>query len=158
MSLVVGFPRLMTEIVKSEKCALCGTCYAICPVGVIGIEEKPKLTGRCVFCDLCYTFCPMVDDSAEASEHQLLNPIFKNEYIGSYMSAYATRSKLKKVLSVAQDGGFVTSLLIHLLEKKMVDGAILTVVDEEWRPKPVIATTKEQILDGAGSSYVVSPT
>ncbi len=157
MSLVVGFPRLMTEVVKSERCTLCGTCHAICPVRVIGIDEKPKLVGRCVFCDLCYAFCPMVDDAFKASEYQLLNPVFKNEYIGSYTSVYSTRSKLKEVLAVAQDGGFVTSLLIYLIEKRIVDGAIVTVVDEEWRPRPIVATTRKEVVEGAGSSYVVSP-
>lgn len=157
MSIVVGFPRLMTEVVRAEKCTMCGTCRAICPVRVIEIEENPKLIGRCIFCDLCYTFCPMVDDAAEEANYKLLKPLFKNEYIGSYRNVYSTRSKLDEVLAVAQDGGFVTSLLIYLVEKRIVDGVILTVVDKEWRPQPIIATTKKQVVEGSGSSYIVSP-
>ncbi len=157
MSLVVGFPRLMTEVVRADKCALCGTCEAVCPVRVVKIDGAPALKGKCLFCDVCYAFCPVVDDAAEESTYKLLNPIFRDENIGGYANIFSVQSRLKDVLKFAQDGGFVTSLLIYLVDNEMVDGALLTVVDEEWRPKPSIATTKEEVLDGAGTSYAVSP-
>ncbi len=84
-----------------------------------------------------------------------LNSNFKNESIGDYMSVYSTKSKLNEVLNVAQDGGFVTSLLIYLIESKLIDGAAIITVDEEWRPTPVIATNKDDVLKGAGTSYVL---
>ncbi|MCW3976092.1 MAG: Coenzyme F420 hydrogenase/dehydrogenase, beta subunit C-terminal domain [Candidatus Bathyarchaeota archaeon] len=156
MSSIVGFPRLMIEVIKNDKCTLCGTCEAICPNRVVKINEKPALKGACLLCDVCYAFCPIVDDAAEEAKYKLLNPIFKNESIGGYMNIYSARSKLKKVLNVAQDGGIVTSFLISLIENKVIDGALITTVDEEWRPKPTIATSKEEVLNGSGTSYAVS--
>lgn len=156
MSLLIGFPRLMTEIVKTDKCTLCGTCEAICPNRVIKIDEKPALKGLCFMCDVCYAFCPMVDDAFEEADYKLLNPVFRNESIGSHMNVYSARSRLNEVLKVAQDGGIVTSLLIHLIDNRTIDGAIITTVDEEWRPKPTVATTRGEVLKGAGTSYAVS--
>lgn len=158
MSLLVGFPRLMNEVIKAGKCALCGACEAICPNRVIKIAgNKPMLKGACLLCDICYVFCPMVDGAAKESEYKLLNPRRRDEQLGCYIDIYLARSKLNEVLEVAQDGGVVTTMLLYLLGNETIDGAVVTTVDEEWNPKPTVATTKEQVLEGAGTSYAVSP-
>ena len=156
--MLVGFPRLINEVIKTNKCALCGTCEAVCPNRVIEIVgSKPMLKGACLLCDVCYVFCPMVDGAAKESEYKFLRPKRRDEQLGCYIDIYLARSKLKEVLNVAQDGGFVTTMLIYLLDNEAIDGAVVTTVDEEWNPEPTVATTREQVLEGAGTSYAVSP-
>jgi coenzyme F420 hydrogenase subunit beta len=55
----------------------------------------------------------------------------------------------------AQDGGLVTSVLIHLLEAGEIDGALIaTESDEEaWKAESFMATTPEECIANAGSFY-----
>jgi len=59
-----------------------------------------------------------------------------------------------------QDGGVVTSMLLYALEEGLIDSAVVTVKSEEepWKPVPIIAQTREDILRSQGSIYVHSLT
>jgi coenzyme F420 hydrogenase subunit beta len=55
----------------------------------------------------------------------------------------------------AQDGGVVTSVLIHLLEEGEIDGALVATEseEEEWKAESFLATTPEELIENAGSFY-----
>ncbi len=55
----------------------------------------------------------------------------------------------------AQDGGIVTSILVHLLEAGEIDGALVaTESDEEsWKAESFLATSREELIENAGSFY-----
>jgi len=78
---------------------------------------------------------------------------------GTYKEVMALKAKDGKIAGVSQDGGVVTALLCYALEKGVIDGALLAGKGDEqaWLPKPVIATTKEQIIAAAGTKYTISP-
>jgi coenzyme F420 hydrogenase subunit beta len=77
---------------------------------------------------------------------------------GKYKEVMALKTKDAKVGAVAQDGGVVTSLLCYALDQGIIDGAILAgKSDTPWLPKPVVATTKDQIIAAAGTKYTISP-
>ncbi len=78
--------------------------------------------------------------------------------LGIVRASYIARSKNEQVLSVAQDGGVVTSLLTHALEAGMIDYAVGTAKSSEdpWRPKPTIMKSWEQIRAAAGTKVTTS--
>ncbi len=77
---------------------------------------------------------------------------------GKYKEVMALKAKDAKVTGVAQDGGVVTTMLCYALDQGIIDGAILAgKSDTPWLPKPVVATTKEQIIAAAGTKYTISP-
>jgi len=77
---------------------------------------------------------------------------------GKYKEVMALKSKDAKVTGVAQDGGVVTSILCYALDQGLIDGAILAAKgDTPWLPKPVVATTKDEIMKCAGTKYTISP-
>jgi len=77
---------------------------------------------------------------------------------GKYRSAVSARATTTEIRERAQDGGVVTALLYHALEKNEIDGAVLTRrADIEWHADQFVATTKEDILCAAGSVYALSP-
>lgn len=77
---------------------------------------------------------------------------------GTYKDVYALKAKDNAITGKAQDGGVVTALLCYALDQGVIDGAIIAGNSETpWLPKPTIATTKEQIIAGAGTKYTVSP-
>ncbi len=55
----------------------------------------------------------------------------------------------------AQDGGLVTSVLLHLLEADEIDGALIATEseDEPWKAESLLATTPTELIENAGSFY-----
>ena len=81
-------------------------------------------------------------------------------YIGHVVSAYAGYSIDTEVRNAASSGGIVSGILIHLLETKKIDGALVSKIvskNGKLSAETIIATSREEILDSAGSSYVDIP-
>lgn len=70
-----------------------------------------------------------------------------------YKEALAVRAKDEAVARAGQDGGAVTALLLAGLRKGLIDTAVVMYRDDEWRPKPGIARTEEEVIKAAGSKY-----
>lgn len=83
----------------------------------------------------------------------------EDEEFGIYRSAAIAQSTDSDILRVAQDGGIVMSLLIYALKNGIIDGAVLSGVEETEPLKavPKLATTTEEILACAGTRYTYSP-
>jgi len=78
--------------------------------------------------------------------------------LGKYKSCVSARSADKAILAGAQDGGIVTSLFAFALSEGIIDGAIVAgPSDDVWRPKPMVATTVEELLAARGTRYNLSP-
>lgn len=74
----------------------------------------------------------------------------RNIYIG-----YATDDNIR---TNSGSGGFISALLIWLLDKKMIDGAVVTGMSEEkpWLTRTFIATTAKAIMQAAQSKYIIT--
>jgi len=156
------FGTLVKEIVQPELCMFCGACMAACPVNVLvpTDEEKPTIKGICVLCQMCYYSCPRVELPIDAIETRIFGrPRSTDERdIGIVRASYIARSTDPKILRVAQDGGIVTSLLVHAVEAGLVDyvvGATRS-SDSQWKPKPAIMKSREQIVNSAGTKVTTS--
>ena len=80
------------------------------------------------------------------------------DYLGKYKSAVAARSTSAEVLRCSQDGGIVTSMFLYALEEGIIDGAIVAGQGENpWQPKPIVATSAEEILSARGTRYNICP-
>jgi len=80
----------------------------------------------------------------------------KNKYIGDIECSYACYANDEEIRSGAASGGVVSSVLIHLLKSKRIEGALVSkqyVEKGKIRVKSFIATTKEEILDCRTSIY-----
>jgi len=65
----------------------------------------------------------------------------------------------REIREKASSGGVITQLLVYLLEEKKINGAVVTIADPEkpWRAKPILAKSKDEIIEGAQSKYGISP-
>lgn len=154
----LGFRELNEFVIQREICTLCGTCLALCPrIGVK--EEKPALVAYDPECSMCIRFCSRTYFPDQILEKTLFqNRIPKNYLIGNYQRITNAKSTDEGVKEVAQNGGVVSTLLMHALNTGFVDGVLLTNRNENWLPKPVVVTKPDEILSVAGSKYTIAPT
>jgi coenzyme F420 hydrogenase subunit beta len=149
-----GFQRLEAEIINAGKCTGCGACAAVCPDKIIEINEYPILRGECINCGFCLVHCPSMRRASTRGEISLID-----EPLGEYRKLVAARASAARIASVAQDGGIVTALLTYALRKGIIDAAVVAVNSSQpWKPVPLIASTEEEIIAGAGTKYTNSPT
>ncbi len=77
-----------------------------------------------------------------------------DEALGIYQKAVSAQAVSRE--GKAQDGGVATALLVQALESGIIDCAIVTDRDEEWRTVSRVATTAEEIRAAAGTKYVIN--
>ncbi|NVM35022.1 MAG: Coenzyme F420 hydrogenase/dehydrogenase, beta subunit C-terminal domain [Candidatus Lokiarchaeota archaeon] len=153
-----GFQDLHDLVISKKNCVLCGTCMSICPR--IGINEnQPLLIDYDPECSLCYKYCAKTYFPEKFIEKEIFpKQSTKDPLIGYYQKVMVTKSTNESILNLSQNGGTVTSLLIHALNEGLIDGALLTGKDENWMPKPIIARTSKEIIEATGSIYALAST
>jgi len=160
----MGFEETLLEsVISKNKCTGCGACVTICPFNVLDYHEKPELVNECKTCGICAKVCPRYDYSQPEME-KMEKMIFgrerkENEEFGVYQKILVAQSTDKKILSVCQDGGVATSLLVCAMQNGLIDAAVATGVNQETplMPYPKVAEDVEEILECAGTKYVYSP-
>lgn len=158
VDLGIGFQDLFDNVINKDACVLCGACISICPR--IGMKDhKPILLENDPECSLCFKYCARTYFPEEMFEKEIFKESTPKDYLlGCYQDIVAARSTDKEILRFAQNGGIVTSLLIHALDRGLIDGVLLATRDENWIPQPFVAKNKNEILSVAGSIYTMSPT
>ena len=152
----VWFWDLEKAVIDADRCVQCGVCVAACPTDSIGIGEDdlPKLVKMCTGCSLCWDFCPRGGLQYESTWKITGGSDGENiEGIGRVEESYTAR--VKQRIEGVQDGGFVSALLISLLEEGEIDGALLAreSESERWKGEAFLATTPDEVRACAGSFY-----
>ncbi len=149
-----GFGELEYKVIKSEICCRCGTCEAFCP-RIEHVENKPALVNYDPLCGLCFTYCPRTFLDMEAMETKLFGRMRNaDEALGIYKKAVSAQAK--PASTGAQDGGVATALLIQALQSGVIDCAVVTDRDGEWRTVAKVVTSSEEIGACAGTKYTIS--
>ena len=78
--------------------------------------------------------------------------------LGTSKQIVSARATDKQIQAVSQDGGIVSGLLSFALEEKIIEGAVVAGPGKElWKPEPMVAMTKDEIIAAAGTKYTFSP-
>jgi coenzyme F420 hydrogenase subunit beta len=80
----------------------------------------------------------------------------KKDSFGMYRRIVVARTSEQNIKKACQDGGIVTTLLIYVLDKSIIDGA-LVVGRDSWMPVASIAKTRDEVILAAGTKYGVVP-
>ncbi len=84
--------------------------------------------------------------------------MIQDSVLGPHQEILTARATDKKILSKSQDGGIITALMVYALEKNIIDGSIVAGDGKEaWKPEPIVATTKKEILKASGTKYTMCP-
>jgi coenzyme F420 hydrogenase subunit beta len=152
----VWFWDLEKAVIDADRCVQCGVCVAACPTDSIGIGEDdlPQLVKMCTGCSLCWDFCPRGGLQYESTWKITGSSNGKSiEGMGRVEESYTAR--VRQRIDGVQDGGFVSALLVSLLEAGEIDGALLAreSATERWKGEAFLATTPEEVRACAGSFY-----
>jgi coenzyme F420 hydrogenase subunit beta len=169
------------SVIEQRLCHGCGTCASACPTKAIEMVETaagfltPQVGDACNGCGLCGKACPgahlpaellgelkegdrrltAVSSSGVDSVPLGASPLFQRDpFRGPVIGAYLARAADRQLLLDGQSGGAVTALVAYLLSAGRCDGAVVTgPLDAAARPKPIVATTLEELLAAQGSKY-----
>jgi coenzyme F420 hydrogenase subunit beta len=152
----VWFWDLEQAVIDADRCVQCGVCVAACPTDSIGIgsDDLPELVKMCTGCSLCWDFCPRGGLQYEATWKISGNGNgHRGNGLGHVEESFT--AKVDPRIEGVQDGGFVSALLISLLENDEIDGALLAreSATERWKGEAFLATTREEVRECAGSFY-----
>ncbi|WP_417908597.1 Coenzyme F420 hydrogenase/dehydrogenase, beta subunit C-terminal domain [Candidatus Electronema sp. PJ] len=157
-----SFAQLREAVIKQELCTRCGICVGVCPVGALSLDEQcfPQLSGRCAACGLCAECCPGADVDLPALALDLSGQVYDWRNLTGYVeNTYVAHALDEKTRAAGASGGVVTALLLYLLKKGQIDGAVI-VAPEPGDPcltRGILATTPEEIRNAAQSKYCVTP-
>jgi coenzyme F420 hydrogenase subunit beta len=172
---VYQWKELYDEVIQSGLCTGCAGCVIACPHDVIGYNHEPGEyrpfhledelgPDNCIHgekgCTSCTRACPRFRAwEPEADEHLFARVRQSDELSGIYQDILLTRASDDMVHQMGQDGGLVSAILIWALREGYIDAALVSYLDGaagDWKAKPGVASTNEEVLAAAGSRYTYS--
>ena len=162
--------ELYHEVVETNLCTGCAACVMACPRDVLDYDHSESYhpfnvelstpIDDCLHgqrgCDICTRACPRFRAWEVESDEALFGRLRRSdEVFGIHRGVYLVRAAQPAVLQAAQDGGLVSALLIWGLESGRIEGALTSRLSSTrlWDCEPFLATTREQVLEAAGSRY-----
>ncbi len=153
---VKTFSDLIAEVQERGICGKCGGCVSFCSAGefnALTLDEdgSPRYADeeRCLKCGICYLICPQIRvlDDELRDRHAWTAPI------GPVRKMTSAAAADDAVRAAGTDGGVVTALLIHALEKHIVQAAVVSRETDTFGREVIVATTPAAIAEAAGSHY-----
>lgn len=150
--------------ITNHLCTGCGICEDVCPKHCITMirtkgEHRPNVDlSVCLGdkCGRCLKVCPGVGVNLnDMAKQMFIDPQIKEDkYIGRYVGVHTGYSLDKEIRYHSASGGMVSQFLIYLLDKKIINGAVVTGYgDDHITPKTYIARTAEEIINARSSKY-----
>lgn len=150
---------------NSDLCTRCGSCVGLSEGNIIFTDREGKYKPSILtepddkLSDRLLHACPGKDfDFRKYREHFYPDAPHFHAYTGPLWSVNISYSTVPEIRNSGASGGMISAILIWLLEKGMIDGAVVTGMSESqpWLTRSFIATTPEEILSAAQSKYIIT--
>jgi len=155
----------LESIMSSHLCNRCGSCVGLSD-GAIEFKDRegkyqPHFVGDISSENLDRVLKSCTGkyfDFPKYKEEVYPEASYFHTYSGAYESISIGYAQDQEIRSLGASGGVISAVLVYLLEKKRIDGAVVLRMSPEkpWLSEPFIATTREEILDAAQSKYTIS--
>jgi len=147
--------KSIQTIVVHKICCGCGACPVVCPTSCIEFFygnrfNYPKVdTERCIQCGKCLQVCP------STFLLQGTDPGLSDDVKNASYDCYLIHSKDDNIRLDASSGGFITGLILHLMDKGKADGGVVARCEGQHPlvAESFIATDKESLLSARASKY-----
>lgn len=140
---------------------------SVCPKSAIDIVKDeyegiyvPKVKSEaCDDCGLCLRVCPGHRVDFEELNLGIFDTQPENVLMGNYITCYIGHATNHSVRYNSASGGLVTALLIFALEEGIIDGALVTRMNQHkpLEPQVFVARNKGEIISASGSKYCPVP-
>lgn len=153
------------KVINGGLCNRCGTC--------VGLSD-----GKIVFGNKEKRYLPQIKEHPDPQTNEIIlqacsgrafnfpenrKRIFGENtphhiYTGAYRQISIGYCTDPQIRLNAASGGIISAMLIYLLRKREIDGAVVLGMSKQkpWLTEPFIATTESEILDAAQSKYIIS--
>lgn len=142
-------------VVDHKICCGCGACTVVCPTSCIDFVYGERFNfprvdvETCTHCGKCLEVCP--------STFLLkgTDPGFSDEPAKASYDCYLIHSKDDGIRLDASSGGFITGMILHLMDKGLADGGIVARCEGQQPlvAESFIATDRESLLSARASKY-----
>jgi coenzyme F420 hydrogenase subunit beta len=160
------FQDLINEVHDKGICQECGGCVSFCSSAeydIIGFKEgKPYSPPiyvnkeNCLECGICYYICPQTHILDNDLNNTFRFSDFKSTPLGFVPEIYSCQSKDEIFLNNGTDGGVVTSIIHYMLEKKLIDGAIVAKTKVPFSRDAKFVDSKDGLLQSSGATLEIS--
>lgn len=142
-------------VAHNDFCVGCGACVAVCPPTAIALKYSNGLflpvidNDACVGCGVCQKVCPSYQVDVAKSF-----PTF--DYSDRPNECYIVQTKDKAILKKSTSGGFVTTIVSHLIQAGEYDKAYLLNFERFDGSPALIKPVNElnDILAASKSKYI----
>ncbi|MFX0106617.1 MAG: coenzyme F420 hydrogenase/dehydrogenase beta subunit N-terminal domain-containing protein, partial [Candidatus Hodarchaeota archaeon] len=159
------FQDLITEVHDKGICQECGGCVSFCSSAeydIIALKDpySPPVyinKDKCLECGICYHICPqthVLDDELNET-YQFKD--FDSMPIGNYKNIYSCQATDQEFLKYGTDGGVVNSIINYMIEKKLIDGSIVSKTDAPFSREAAFADSKYDLIQASGAKLDMSP-
>jgi len=151
-----SFKDLIKEVHDKDICQQCGGCVSFCnsaEYDVIGFKDSNSLPEyinkeKCLECGICYYICPQTHVLEKDLNKTYNLSDFDSMPFGFFNEIYTCQ---------ATDGGVVNSIINYLIQKKLIDGAIVAKTRAPFSREAIFAKNKEDLINASGINLDISP-
>ena len=152
------FKDLIKEVHEKGICQQCGGCVSFCNSiedNVISFKNSnspPEYLNeeKCLECGICYLICPQTHILEDELNKTYRFSDFSSMPLGFINDIYACQATDSDFLKYGIDGGVINSIINYILQKKLIDGAIVAKTKAPFSRVAVIAKSKDDLIKAAG--------
>jgi len=153
------------ETINSGLCTGCGTCVGLCPNSAIYMSKVNDIyipilnKKKCNQCGICFEVCPGHSVNFKKLNLMIFGREQQNTLMGNYINCYIGHVTDLNIRYNSASGGLITALLIFAIEEGIINGALVTKMNDArpLEPEVFIARTKDEIISASKSKYCPVP-
>ncbi|MFX0027618.1 MAG: Coenzyme F420 hydrogenase/dehydrogenase, beta subunit C-terminal domain [Candidatus Hermodarchaeota archaeon] len=161
---IKSFQDLIEEVHEKGICQECGGCVSFCSsvdYNVIGFEEpySPPVyinKDKCLECGICYYLCPQTHILDDELNKTYKFTDFESMPLGHFEDIFSCQSNDPDFLKYGTDGGVVNSIINYMIEKKLIDGAIVAKIQGPFSREAMFAGNKMDLIKGSGTKLEIA--
>jgi coenzyme F420 hydrogenase subunit beta len=152
-------------VIRHNLCNRCGSCVGLSGGAIVFSDRTGKYLPTIInepgdeLAETIWQACPGKEfDFPRYRKHFYPDDTPFHVYTGPYQQIYIGFATNDAIRHASASGGILSAILIWLLDRKMIDGAVVTGMSasEPWLAKSFIATTSDQILAASQSKYIIT--